>query len=233
VLACRTAVRGGVVGRPAPDVSGSSVVAAGGLQPCLGGVLLVVDVLRRGRFGGALWHRLSADLSRPAADADVRLAHHRAAGLDRAQRERGLDRRLHLLTLWPLKATGGVGRADRLDRRDPVSGAAVQGGGDEPAGIDRRCRRREHVLHRSGAVCGAADGLVRDPVRHPPGRCHRTPPRHDAGDRAGVDDQAGGDHRGGSVRLSVVERPRGSGGAFGARAVRRHAAGGFRRPDPA
>ena len=41
------------------------MAAAGGLQPGAGGVLLVVDVLRRGRQRGAQRHRLSADLPGP------------------------------------------------------------------------------------------------------------------------------------------------------------------------
>ena len=47
----------------------------------------------------------------------------------------------------------------------------------------------------------------------------RAPPRHDAGHRAGVDDQAAGDGRGGRVRVGVVERPRRLGGAVGTHLV--------------
>ena len=56
------------------------------------------------------------------------------------------------------------------------------------------------LVRRPRAVRGAAAGAVRDPVRHPPDRRHRTPPRHDAGDRAGVAGQAGGVRGGGRVR---------------------------------
>src|SRR5690606_19617571 len=69
----RAAVRRGVVGRPPADVPGPAVAAAAGLQPGAGRVLLVVDVLRRGRHRGALRHRLPADLPGAVADADVRL----------------------------------------------------------------------------------------------------------------------------------------------------------------
>ena len=134
---CRVAVRRGVVGRPSPAVSEPAVAATGGLQPGPGRLLLLVDLLRRGRQRGAPRHRLPADLPGPAAAVRVRLADHRTPGTDRAQPEHGLHRRLHFRPLWPLAAAGGDGGGDRADRRDPLRGPAVQGGGDEPVGAGR------------------------------------------------------------------------------------------------
>ncbi len=229
---CRAAVRRGVVGRPTADVPRPAVAAAGGLQPGAGRVLLVVDLLRRGRHRRAQRRGLPAHLHRPAAAAVVRLAHHRAPGADRAQPERGVHRRFHFLALRPLAAAGGAGGDHRADRHHSVPGPAVQSGGDEPAGTDRQ-HRPDRLLHRSRAVRGAADGVVRHPVRYPPGRCHRAPPRHDAGDCLRIGDQAAGDAGRGRVRLPVAEQPHRRGGRVGAYAVHRPAAGGLHLADPA
>ncbi|KAG0946168.1 hypothetical protein G6F31_014358 [Rhizopus arrhizus] len=208
------------------------MAAAGGLQPGAGGVLLVVDLLRRGGHRRAQRCGLSADLYRPLAAAAVRLAHHRAPGADRAQPERGLHRRFHLFAFRPLAAAGSAGGDHRADRHHSVPGPAVQSGGDEPAGADRQ-HRPDRLLQRPGVVRGPVDGAVRHPVRYPPGRCHRASPRHDAGHCAGVRDQAGGDGGGGRVRLRLAQRPQRSGGGVGAYAVHRAASGGLPVADAA
>src|SRR5690606_6007869 len=81
---CRDPVRGGMGRRPLSAVSATLMAAAGRLQPGARGVLLVLDLLRRGRLGGAQRHRLPADLSGPAAAVAVRLAHPGTSGADRA-----------------------------------------------------------------------------------------------------------------------------------------------------
>src|SRR3546814_12790314 len=67
----RAAVRGGLVGRPPSAVfDGSHLAAAAGLQPVAGGLLLVVDVLRRGRYGHA--HRLRQFRDPPGSASEDR-----------------------------------------------------------------------------------------------------------------------------------------------------------------
>src|SRR5690606_29189714 len=70
---CRAAVRGGVDRRPLSALSAATLAATAGLQPGAGGLLLVLDLLRRGRHRGALGHRLPADLPGSDAAAPVRL----------------------------------------------------------------------------------------------------------------------------------------------------------------
>src|SRR5688572_123138 len=68
---CRRAVRGGLSRRPARHGVPGEVAAAGGLLAGAGGVLLVVDLLRRGRHRLAHRPGIPAHLSWPAADAGL------------------------------------------------------------------------------------------------------------------------------------------------------------------
>src|SRR5690606_39576475 len=74
---CRPAVRGGLVGRPPAALSQPAVAAAAGVFAGAGGVLLVLDLLWRGRHRRQVGPGLPADL--PGADpaVRVRLAHPR------------------------------------------------------------------------------------------------------------------------------------------------------------
>src|SRR5512146_1318112 len=68
---CRGIVRAGVLRRSPPAVSEPHLVAPAGLQHGAGRVLLVVDVLRRGRHRSRLEPVVPADL--PWADPAVRV----------------------------------------------------------------------------------------------------------------------------------------------------------------
>ena len=167
-----------------------------------GGVLLVVDVLWRGRHRRAHRARLPADLPRPAADAAVRLAHPGAAGADLRRAPHRLHRRLPVLALRPRAGSGGAGRRGRADRGGAVRRAAVQGGGDE-RGSARAAAQRAGLLADPGAVRRAAAGGVRDPVRHAPDRRDRAPPRHGARGRAGIAGEAARVRRDRRVRAAA------------------------------
>ena len=186
---------------------------------------------------GALRHRLPADLPGSDAAAPVRLAHPRANGAGGAGQ--------NTVSIADFIASR-YGRSQPLalvatspDRGGALPGAAVQGGGDQPG----RARRPGPVgtgARRPGAVRGRADGAVRDPVRHPPGRCHRAPPGHDAGGGAGVAGEAGRAGRGRAVRLRLARRARPGLRRRHPLAARGRAAGGlretllaFRRSSPA
>src|SRR5690606_24303472 len=120
------------------------LVATYGLQPGLGCVLFVVDVLRRGRVGRALWHWLSAYLSWPHADAAVWLADYRTSGAGGSIPEHGFHCGLHGQSLWALAAFGSHGGGDCRGGGCAVSGPAIQGGG-----LEFECAGRDGVSRRA------------------------------------------------------------------------------------
>src|SRR5690606_14093341 len=125
------AVHGRLAGRTPSGAGAGATGAAGGLHAGAGGVLLVVDVLRRGRHRRAHRSGLPADLPRPDPVAAVRLADPGAAGAGLGPPPHRLDRRLPVLALRPRARAGGAGRGAGGDRGDPLLRAAVQGGGHE------------------------------------------------------------------------------------------------------
>ncbi len=231
----RPAVHRRLAGRTPAAAGAGTARARHRLCPGAGGVLLVVDLLRRGRNRRARRTGVPADL--PGADpaAAVRLAHPRAAGAGLDPPPDRLDRRLPVLTLRTRARAGGGGGGAGGDRRDPLLRAAVQGGGDE-RGRAQRATAGGAVVCRPGPVRGAAAGGLRDPVRHPPDRCHRAPPRDGAGDRAGIAGQAAGvrgDRGAGNPAPAGRGRHRHPGRGRRRRIRQRHPAIGLPRPDPA
>ena len=117
---------------------------------------------------------------------------HRAA---RQGTKHHLDRRLHRGALRQEPGGGGDGGADRHCRHDPLYRAAAQSGvvlGLDHLGASRAGGAAQPLLGDSRAVCRAGDGDFRGAVRHAPHRRHRASGRLDAGDRDGIDRQAGG-----------------------------------------
>src|SRR5690554_6256865 len=88
------AVRSGLLRRPPAAVSGTHRAAPDRLQPGAGGLLLLVDVLWRGRHRGGVRLELPADLS--GADPAVRVRHRglEAPGAGGARTEHHVDRGL-------------------------------------------------------------------------------------------------------------------------------------------
>ncbi len=189
---CRPAVRRRLSRRPPPAVSDATAAAAAGVQPGAGGVLLVVDVLRRGRQRDHLGLELLRHL--PRADPAVRAgaAPDRAHDPHRQGPEHHLDRRLHRLAVRQVAAARRGSGPDCADCRHPLRGTAVQGGCDEHPGAVRRVGRRSFAVDpRRHRLLGCGDaGAVFHPVRDTTDRCNRTPSRHDAGGCPGVDGEA-------------------------------------------
>src|SRR5690606_22086870 len=95
----RHAVPGRPLRRPARGDAEASLAATGGVFAGAGGVLLVVDVLRRGRHRGTHRPRVFADLPWAAAAVAVRLAAAGAAGAGLRRAAHHLDRRFPVLAL--------------------------------------------------------------------------------------------------------------------------------------
>ena len=186
--------------------------AAADLSAVARDLLHVVDVLRLGRPRLAHRLRLPHHLHRPDPDDRARPAADPAGRAARQGAEHHLDRRLHRRALRQGPGGRRDRRADRDPRHHPLHRAAAQGGvgvaQHHPRPHRRRLRHGAAGVRRHRAVRRAVDGGVRRAVRHPPHRRHRAPGRPDAGDRGGVDRQAGRLRRGRRVRdVLDVRRP--------------------------
>jgi hypothetical protein len=182
------------------------LAASDRLQPGAGGVLLVVDVLRRGRERR---HLLATTTCRSIS---VRCCCSCSAyGI--LQRLVQIAGKEHNITSIADFVAARYGKAQGLGALVTVIAVTaavpyialqfkavamsvnVLGGAAADASPRARARRYR-------ALRGPAAGGVLDPVRHAPHRRHRTPPRHDAGDRPRIAGEAGRFRGRGIVRMA-------------------------------
>ena len=172
------------------------------LQPGAGGVLLVMDVLRRRRPSLFVRHGFFRDLHRADTDVRVRPAAAAAAGGGDQAQQPDFDRRFLRRALRQQSTTRQSGGGHAHLCRVAVPGAATPG--DQPGDPDHR-RRRHGCRPRRATGGHPADRLhhaVRDAAPHQPGKSSWPAAR----DRLRIHRQAGGLRHG--LRICGVHRIR-------------------------
>ena len=137
------------------------------LFPVPGGVLYVLDLLRRGRQ--CRHHRLGlpAHLPRACADLPVRYRPHPPPRQDQPRAAHNLDRRLRRVPLRPQPQHRGADHDRRRDRFGAVHRPAAKGHFVGFRCHQRGSRRHFRPARQSDPLRGVRTGLVRDAVRHP------------------------------------------------------------------